>query len=251
MSNEAVYAGGLLNRALDPTTQPPEIRACALRIVYPAYTGLPVFEVLESTSRFTPGDAALARARTGLAGDPCFLWVGRLDDNKDPFTVLEAFSRAAAVLPGARLWMAYGEAPLRRRVERRIREDAVLSPRVRLLGTLPHEQVEWALRAADFLVLGSHREGSGYAVIEALACGTTPLVTEIPSFRRITGEGAHGALSPPGDAGAMAAAMVDWAGRDRGALRREARRHFERSLSSGAMGGQLFHAYRSVARTSA
>ena len=27
MSNEQVYAGGLLNRALDPTTQPPEIRA--------------------------------------------------------------------------------------------------------------------------------------------------------------------------------------------------------------------------------
>ncbi len=27
MSNDQVYAGGLLNRALDPTTQPPEIRA--------------------------------------------------------------------------------------------------------------------------------------------------------------------------------------------------------------------------------
>jgi len=27
MSNEQVYAAGLLNRALDPATQPPEIRA--------------------------------------------------------------------------------------------------------------------------------------------------------------------------------------------------------------------------------
>src|ERR1700741_4554927 len=45
--------------------------------------GLPVFEVLEATSGFTPGDVDDARARTGIGGDPCLLWLGHLDENKD------------------------------------------------------------------------------------------------------------------------------------------------------------------------
>ncbi|HEX7091715.1 MAG TPA: glycosyltransferase family 4 protein [Longimicrobiales bacterium] len=207
---------------------------------------LPVFEVLESSSHFTPGDRAAARAATGIDGDPCLLWVGRLDANKDPLTVLEAVSRALPALPGARLWLCYTDAPLLDAVRVRLAAEPELAERVRLLGRLPHGRVQDVLRAADFLVLGSHAEGSGYAVIEALACGTTPLVTDIPSFRRITGGGAFGALSPPGDAEAMARALVDWAARDRVALRRAARAHFERALSFDAVGGELRAAYRAI-----
>lgn len=208
--------------------------------------GLPVFEVLESSSRFTPGDATEARRRTGLVGDPCLLWLGRLDGNKDPLTVLAAFDRALDALPDARLWCCYTGAPLLEMVRARLAADARLGERVRLLGAVPHATIQKLLRAADFLVLGSHREGSGYAVIEALACGTTPLVTDIPSFRRITEGGAFGALSPPGDAETMARALVEWAARDRVALRRAARAHFERALSFDAMGAELRAAYRAL-----
>ena len=52
------------------------------------------------------------------------------------------------------------------------------------------------MRAADLFVLGSHREGSGYSLIEALACGLPPIVTDIPSFRSLTGAGVVGALWP-------------------------------------------------------
>src|SRR5262249_38618635 len=71
----------------------------------------------------------------------------------------------------------------------------------------PHSSMEAHLRAADFLVQASHAEGSGVALIEALACGTTPLVTDIPSFRRITGAGAAGSLTPVGDAAGLANAL--------------------------------------------
>ena len=73
-------------------------------------------------------------------------------------------------------------------------------------------------------------------LIEALACGTTPLVTDIPSFRRITGEGHAGALVPLEDAPALAQAIVRWSERGRAELRRDARRHFERELSFDANG---------------
>ncbi len=104
-------------------------------------------------------------------------------------------------------------------------------------------------RAADFFVLGSRGESCGYAVIEALACGTPPLVTDIPSFRRLTGEGAVGALAPPGDAAAMARALVEWSGRRRDALRRAARRHFERALSFEVVDKQLRGVYETLAGT--
>lgn len=209
---------------------------------------LPIFEVPGSSSRFTPGDQRAARAATGLHGDPCLLWVGRLDANKDPLTVLDALSASLCRLPGAQLWCCYTEAPLLARVRARLAAEPELAARVHLLGTVAHAQVQALCRAADFLVLGSHRESTGFAVLEALACGTPPLVTEIPAFRRLTGEGSVGALSPPGDAAAMARAWSDWCRRDRATLRRAARAHFERHLSLPALGAALRGVYGALRR---
>jgi glycosyltransferase involved in cell wall biosynthesis len=208
--------------------------------------GVPVFEVLEASTHFTPGDQREARAATGISGDPCLLWLGRLNANKDPLTVLDALSRAAPSLNDPQLWCCFLSAPLLHRVQRRIAGNPTLRDRVHLLGPRPHPEVERLLRAADFLVQGSHREGSGYAVIEALACGTTPLVTDIPPFRRISGDGGVGSLTPPNDSEAMARALLEWSARDRGLLRDQARDHFERNLSFDAVGRELRAAYEAL-----
>lgn len=204
---------------------------------------LPVFELLENSSRFTPGTQAEARARTGLFGDPCLLWLGHLNPNKDPLMALDALARAAPELRDPHLWCCYRTAPLLDQVVDRIATDPRLAGRVHLLGPRPREDVEDLLRAADFLVQGSHVEGSGFAVIEALACGTTPLVTDIPSLRWITGDGIVGGLCPPGDSSAMARVLVGWSARDRVALRAAARAYFERALSFEVIGAQLRTAY--------
>jgi glycosyltransferase involved in cell wall biosynthesis len=213
-------------------------------------SGMPIFEVLESSSRFTPGDRDGARAETGVYGDPCFLWVGRLDDNKDPLTVIEALHTVMPQLPDPHCWFCYTDAPRLAAVRECLASEPELAARVHLLGEVPHATVELMCRAADFLVLGSHREGSGYAVVEALACGTIPLVTDIPSFREITADGRIGGLSPPGDADAMARNILEWSSRDNQQLRRAARAHFERALSFDAVGAQLRDAYESVLRES-
>ncbi len=210
---------------------------------------LPVFEVVEVSSRFTPGDQRRARAATGLEGDPCLLWVGNLDVNKDPLTVLEAVSRAAPDLPNLRLYMCFQQAPLLHTVQAGIAGDAALAGRVRLLGKVAYPAIEAHFRSADFLISASHAEGSGAAVIEALACGTTPLLTDIPSSRRITGQGEFGALVPVGDASALARAIRDWSSRDRGGLRQRGRNHFEHELSFDAIGEQLRIAYDALWRS--
>jgi glycosyltransferase involved in cell wall biosynthesis len=201
----------------------------------------PLYEIPESTSRFAPGDPHEARRQTGLAGNPAVLWVGHLNDNKDPLTVLDGVSAAAQELPELQLWCCFGNAPLLGDVERRIAQDARLRSRVRLLGRVPHETIERLMRAADLFVLGSHQEGSGYSLIEALACGLPPIITDIPSFRSLTEGGAVGALWPCGDSQALCEALTS--ARFDAETRAAVRAHFERELSLHSLGSKLAAMY--------
>jgi glycosyltransferase involved in cell wall biosynthesis len=209
------------------------------------HAGLPIHAVLEGSSNFTPGDQSAARRATGLGGDPCILWTAHLDENKDPLTALEAFRLAAIELPAARLWCCFGRAPLLGQVERCIAASDVLRERVTLLGARPHDEMESLFRAADLFVQASHREGCGYSVIEALSCGTPPLVTDIPVLRRVVGTA--GSLTPVGDAGALAEAIIAWSRGDRARQRRVARERFERALSFDVIGRELRTAYAALA----
>jgi glycosyltransferase involved in cell wall biosynthesis len=209
---------------------------------------LPVFAVLESSSDFAPGDQDAARAFTGMHGDPCLFWTGRLDANKDPLTMLAAFERVTAELPEARLYCCFGEAPMLAEVAHRITTSEVLSKRVTLLGRRSHDEMELRYRSADFFLQASHREGSGYSLLEAMACGTTPLVTDIPAARAIVGDA--GSLTPVRDAIALSDAIVNWSSRTRSELRRATRARFDAALTFEAIGRQLRAAYESVAGVS-
>ena len=200
-----------------------------------------VFAVPESSTRFSSGSQAAARARTGITGDPAVLWVGRLDDNKDPLTILEAIEIAARDLPRLQLSCCFHEQPLLGEVEARIAASPGLAGRVHLLGRVPHARIETLLNASDFFLLGSHREGSGYALIEALACGVTPIVSDIAPFRAIAGS--VGALVPTGDAKGFARALVTLARQDRVMLRRRAVEHFAAQLSFARVGALLCATY--------
>ena len=210
------------------------------------HPGTQLYKIPESTSRFAPGDRQRARAITGVEGDPAVLWVGHLDVNKDPLTVLEGISAAARELPRLQLYCCFADAPLLHAVEDRIATDSHLRDRVQLLGRVPRDRIELLMRAADLFVLGSHREGSGYALIEALACGLPPVVTNIPSFRSLTGAGAVGMLWPCDDPKALCEAMRSIAGRVGSEMRAAVSAHFDRELSFDALGRKLAAMYEDV-----
>jgi glycosyltransferase involved in cell wall biosynthesis len=205
--------------------------------------GTRIYELPESSSRFEPRDQAEARRATGLSGDPCLLWVGHLDRNKDPLAVLDGLALAAPSLPGLELWCCFGHAPLLGEVRARIAGDPRLAERVHLLGTVPHARIELLMAAADFLVQGSHREGSGYSLLEALACGLPPLVTDIPSFRVLTGGGAAGRLWSPGRPASLAEALLRLNAEPPARRRAAARACFEAQSSLDALGRKLVAAY--------
>ncbi len=202
---------------------------------------MPVFAIPESSSRFAPGDREAARTATGLHGDPCVLWVGHLARGKDPLTVIDGIAGAAARLPGLHLWCAFGSAPLMADVQARVRAHPELADRVHLLGRVPHAGVEHLMRAADLFVSGSRTESCGYALLEAMACGATPVVTDIAPFRALTAGGRVGHLWPVGDPARLAAAVLEaWTRRTPPA---EVRRHFDDRLSFAALGRQWADAY--------
>ncbi len=144
-------------------------------------------------------DRSVARQKIGIQGSPVFLWVGRLDENKDPLTVLEGMSDIFDKFPLATLYMIFNSGHLLNEVRAKINSSPALIGRVHVVGQVPHEEIETYYKSADYFVLGSHYEGSGYALSEALRCGCIPIITHIPSFRMMTNNGELGALWEPGN----------------------------------------------------
>ncbi len=203
----------------------------------------PVHAVMEASTSVRAAPREQARAASGVDGDPAIVWVGRLNANKDPLVVLDAFERYAAQRAAATLTLLFQGGELVERVRARVATSPLLRDRVRLVGEQPHDRVPAFLSAADLFVLGSHHEGSGYALMEAIACGATPVVTDIPSFRALAGD--VGRFWTPGDADACARALASAA-----AMRDRARviDWFERRLTWEAVGKRAVAIYEEVVR---
>jgi teichuronic acid biosynthesis glycosyltransferase TuaC len=149
------------------------------------------------TTLFRPGDRPADRKRLALDG-PTLLSVGHLIDRKGHHRIIEAMP----ALPEYRLLIA-GEGPERPRLESLIAKHG-LADRVRLLGARPHAELPSLYGAADALVLASSREGWANVLLEALACGTPVLASQIPGNPEVIQEPAAGRLFAPNEPAAIA-----------------------------------------------
>lgn len=162
-----------------------------------------IAQVMEASSAFNAVDKRTARQNLGIKDGPVFLFVGRLDENKDPMNVLKAFTAFVAHQSMAKLYMIYHAGKLKPDVEDYCRRTGLLNRFVILVGQVAHAEMQYWYSSADFIVSASHYEGSGVAVCEAMSCGCIPILTNIPSFRAMSGEGRCGFLYEPGDADAL------------------------------------------------
>jgi glycosyltransferase involved in cell wall biosynthesis len=69
--------------------------------------------------------------------------------------------------------------------------------RLQHLGWVRPEELEWLYRHAEIVLLPSMYEGFGLPLLEAMAAGTPPVVSDIPVFREVGGDGA--VFAPPND----------------------------------------------------
>lgn len=153
-------------------------------------------------------DTALFRPGLGLDGErferkpPHLLWLGRIEPRNDLATVLAAMPTILERHPGARLTVV-GDGPWRPRMERAARR---LGASVHFAGYVNGGRPGY-YRAADAYLCPTTRASFGVTLLEAMACGTPLVVSDIPAFRDLAS--ASGAVfAPPGDAEAWASAVI-------------------------------------------
>lgn len=156
------------------------------------------------------------RASLGMTDDrPLLIYVGRLDTEKKPDVVVEAFRKLPREL-GAKL-VLLGEGPLREEIQG-LGDDRIVMPGYVKSRT---ELSRW-LASADIYVSGMADETFGVSIVEAQASGLPVVgVAAGAMIDRVTD--AVGRLGPVGDTGAMARNILEIWSSDREAMTGRAR----------------------------
>ena len=156
-------------------------------------------------TRYDATPATLARAAELREGHtrPIVLFVGRLVYYKGVDVLVRAMADVDADL------VVIGTGPL----EGRMREIAVaagISDRITFMPPVPDDELVAWYHAADVFCLPSveRSEAFGAVQVEAHACGTPVVSTNLPTgVPFVNQDGVTGLIVPPGDAGALAAAL--------------------------------------------
>lgn len=155
------------------------------------------------SARFGPPEPAARqrmRRTLGLEDVRYLLSVGTLEPRKNLAGLLRAWTRALPDLPED-LELVIAGAPGRSSV---FAEETLggLPPRVRLAGRVDDEMLPALYAEAEWFVYLSLYEGFGLPPLEALACGTPVIVSDIAVFRELLGDAA--ATAAPQDDAAVA-----------------------------------------------
>jgi len=198
-----------------------------------------------------PRRRADTRRALGLAdGARAILTVARFAPQKGHAVLLQAATEVLRRRPEA-VFLWVGEGALRPELERLAQANG-LRDRVRFLGA--RDDVADLMAASDLFVLPSLFEGLPLALLEALQAELPVVATDAPGTAEVFEIDHAAELAPPGDAGALATAILrvlndrDLADElaDRG--QRLVRRHF----TARRMGEETLALYRGLlARTSA
>ena len=198
-----------------------------------------IYEVMEASSIFYPANRNANFERLSANRHSSYLLVGGLNANKDPLTVVKAFLRFQQKHTSVRLYMIYQTEDLLQEIKKFINQYKTPADVIRLIGKVPHEQLNDWYNSADFIISGSHYEGSGVAVCEAMSCGCIPVITNIISFRKMTGPGKCGLLYEPGNEEELLEALLKTSGMNIEEERAKVLQQFNEELSFDAIGQKI------------
>lgn len=185
--------------------------------------------------RFSPGDRRGIREKLDLPGFT-LLSVGSLIPRKGHDLAIAAMAQ----ITDATLLIA-GSGPLRASLEELARNKGVAS-RIRFLGELAHDELADVYRAADIFVLASSREGWANVLLEAMACGTPVVATDVNGTPEVLRDPKLGILVRERSSHALGAAIAELRGRlpDRDQVRAYAEQFSWESTATANR--KLFHA---------
>jgi len=119
--------------------------------------------------------------------------VGRLSNQKDPITMINAFEIVSKKFPEAYLVLV-GDGPLKVKIIDRIKK-LKLKNRVHLTG---NKSNPWDVyHSIDLFIMSSIYEGLGRSITEALSCGVPVVCTAVEGVPEIIKDSITGTLVPP------------------------------------------------------
>jgi glycosyltransferase involved in cell wall biosynthesis len=160
----------------------------------------------------TPLSREAARVRLDVPFDALLVGcLGRLEEQKGHTFLLQAFAQLASQPgPAAPLHLVLaGDGRRRKDLEAQAAALGIAS-RTRFLGA--RRDVAEVLRALDIYAMPSLWEGLPLALLEAMAAGVPVVASDVGGVAEVLGGGEWGLLVPPGDAGALGAALGRLAG---------------------------------------
>jgi glycosyltransferase involved in cell wall biosynthesis len=181
-----------------------------------------------------------------MHGRPVCLSAARLHPDKDPLTTIRGYEELLESHPEARLYLHYLSDELLPELQSYVNARPGLAGNVEFRGPLVYGKMEAVYNSADFLLQASLREYSGCAVLDAMACGVIPIVTDIPALRRITGGGRVGLLFEGGRPQQLAARIRETLSGSSTLSSAAVRRYFDEHLSFPAMAARLEAIYASL-----
>ncbi len=134
------------------------------------------------------------------------VFVGALDENKDPLSALKCFKLVVSRLGMARL-IIVGEGPLHKKLHDFV-QDNDLKEHVTFLGRMSHSDLLKRLAHSELLILTSRSEGTPTVVIEALAMGKPVIATDTGGIPEIVKTGVNGYTYPIGCMDLMAEGII-------------------------------------------
>lgn len=140
------------------------------------------------------------------AREPLMVFVGSLIERKGANYLLSALPTVFSSFPDVRMAII-GQGPEEGALRKQA-EALGISQRVLFVGPQSQDEVRNWLQRAQLLVLPSLEEGLGVVLLEALACGTPVVASNVGGIPDvITPE--VGQLTPPGDPDALAGAIEE------------------------------------------
>jgi glycosyltransferase involved in cell wall biosynthesis len=150
-------------------------------------------------------DRAVPPADLRIPGEKSVLLsVGRLESNKGFSVLVRALSR----VPKDFLWVLVGEGPERGRLEAEIEREG-LRPHARLLGRVTDDELHALYERCDLFIHPTLYEGSSMVTLEAMAHRKAVVATRVGGIPDKIVDGENGLLVPPGEADALARAVVE------------------------------------------
>src|SRR2546427_383000 len=139
-----------------------------------------------------------------LGRGPRLLFLGRLDPRNGLDTVLGAMPTILARYPVTKL-VVVGDGPLRAHYERRAMP---LGSSVKFVGQINDERPEY-YATADLYLCPTTKASFGITLLEAMACGTPMIVSDITGFRELIAGGGEAVLVPKDDPAAWARTTME------------------------------------------